>query len=223
MWSMAIAIVRNVRRLEQTGRADDRPREVTVGHDRLHATHVVIERLAQPVHNIRLHDLLEDETAQRLGVRTQGARGHANQPFDVGSMHAGNDVGGAFGVDADRGLRKRHAEGRDHRVGRFDGGGDRGRVADIADRDLEPRVFDRESTGPSGEGDDVMIFVECHLGEQSACGAIGPEHCELHRPVPFDAPGHVSGAVHQQGRRRGQDCDIEPLGTRRAMYSFNPR
>jgi hypothetical protein len=38
----------------------------------------------------------------------------------------------------------------------------------------------------AGEGDHVVAVVERQLGEESAGEAIGPEHCKLHRFVPFD-------------------------------------
>ena len=87
------AVLRNGRRLEQPRRADDRPREVAVGHHRLHPAHVVIEGLAELVDDIGLHDLLEDEPAERLGVWADRTGADAHEPLDARGVHAGDDVG----------------------------------------------------------------------------------------------------------------------------------
>ncbi len=100
-------------------------------------------------------------------------------------MHAGNDVGGAFGIGGDGSLGKGHAKGRNDGVGTVNGHGDGDRVVDIAGGDLEAPVLDREGAGVAGEGDHLVVLVERQLGKEPPGGAVGPEHCQLHRFVPF--------------------------------------
>jgi hypothetical protein len=105
----------------------------------------------------RLHDLPEDEPAERLGVGGNGTGGDGCQPLDTGGVHAGNDVGRAVGVDGDRGLGEWHAEGGDDGIGPVDRRGDNGPIVDVAAGNLEAPVLDWEGVGAAGERDRVMV------------------------------------------------------------------
>ncbi len=47
-------------------------------------------------------------------------------------------------------------------------------------------MLEREDAGVAGKGDHVVVLAERQLGEESSGRAIRPEHCKLHRFVPFD-------------------------------------
>jgi hypothetical protein len=80
---------------------------------------------------------------------------------------------------------------------------------DVAGGELEAAVLDREGVRAPGERNYIEVLVEGQLREKAPGGAIGPEHCELHRLFLSISVGvnYLCGSITERGTQayKGKD------------------